>query len=71
MTPYRIWTNHLFTRRKSFFYVTDTEENIVFRDRWFWPCVEYLDTIDVEAYEIVPSNRQELHVKRVYARTKD
>lgn len=63
-----LYTNHLFTRRKTFFYVVDPEGEIRFRSRWFWPCVEWLDDEEIKEYLIMPANDQGRNVKSILAR---
>lgn len=50
-----VWTNVPITRRKSFYLVQAPNEEVVFRDRHFWPCVEYLRDNGIQAYEVRPS----------------
>ena len=50
-----IHTNVSITRRKSYFLVTDPQGQTVFRDRHFWPCVQWLDVEGVKSYIVVPS----------------
>lgn len=42
------------TKRKSFSTVTDPSGNHVFSSRRFWPCVAYLDAMEITDYEIRP-----------------
>ncbi len=55
MAGWTIWTNVSITRRKSYFLVCDPEENVCFRHRHFWPCVQWLDVEGIECYSIAPS----------------
>ena len=52
---YTIYCNVPITRRKSFYLVVNEHDVTVFKDRHFWPCIEYLRNEGVEAYEIRPS----------------
>lgn len=47
------------TRRKTFCYVTNPEGEVVFHARQFWPCVAFLDAIDVFAYIIRPDDEKD------------
>lgn len=47
-----IWTNVPITRRKTFHIITDSDGETIYRNRHFWPCVEFLDSIGVKAYLI-------------------
>ena len=58
-----IWTNVAITRRKSYFIVTDPEGRTVFRDRHFWPCVEWLFIEEIERYMVRASEQG--HADRV------
>lgn len=50
--PWVLWLNVPITRRKSFHIVTNDRGEVVFRNRHVWPCVEYLESQDVKAYEL-------------------
>lgn len=50
--PVIIWMNVQITRRKSFYVVTGTDGKTAYRNRHFWPCVEYLESQDVKRYEL-------------------
>jgi hypothetical protein len=60
MPKYVIWTNVSITRRKSFFMVADPSGEIIWRDRHFWPCADFLDNLGVEEYELRPSEQPHL-----------
>lgn len=55
MANWTIWTNVPITRRKSFYLVESPAGEIVWRDRHFWPCVEWLARESIEVYQIRPS----------------
>jgi hypothetical protein len=55
MARWTIHTNVSITRRKSYFLVTNPAGETVFRDRHFWPCVQWLDVEGVKSYIIIPS----------------
>lgn len=50
-----IWTNVSITRRKTYHLVTDPDGRTVWRDRHFWPCVEWLERAGICCYLIRPS----------------
>lgn len=60
-----IWTNVPITRRKSYYLVTDPDENVLFRHRHFWPCIDFLDAEGVTQYEIAPSEHSGPEVSRI------
>lgn len=51
---YTIHTNVPITRRKSYFLITNEANEVVFRDRHFWPCIHFLDAIDETEYLMLP-----------------
>lgn len=50
--PVVIWMNVSITRRKSFYVVTGADGKTAYRNRHFWPCVEYLECQGVRRYEL-------------------
>lgn len=44
------------TRRKTYCYVTDPSGEVRFAARRFWPCVAFLDEIEVDLYMIRPDD---------------
>lgn len=54
-SQWTIWCNHEITRRKTFFLVCDTDEEVRFRHRFLWPCVEFLDAQGIKRYVLRPS----------------
>ena len=56
--PWTIHANVQITRRKTFFLVTNPQGETVYRNRWLWPCIDWLDTMEVRAYIIRPGNEE-------------
>ena len=54
--PWAITTGCWRTRRKTYCYVTDPTGKVQFAARRFWPCVAFLDAIDVIEYIIRPDD---------------
>lgn len=50
--PVIVWANVSITRRKSFYVVTGADGETAYRNRHFWPCIEYLESQGIKAYEI-------------------
>ena len=42
------------TRRKTFCYVTNEKGEVLFQHRRLWPCVRWMDQMEIEAYIIRP-----------------
>lgn len=45
------------TRRKTFCYVTDDEGRVVFQSRQIWPCIGFLDAMEIDVYIIRPDEQ--------------
>lgn len=60
MAKWTIWTNVSITRRKSYHLVTSPDGETRYRDRHFWPCVEWLAAEGVDRYLIRPSEHDGL-----------
>lgn len=50
--PVTIWMNVSITRRKSFYVVTGADGETAYRNRHFWPCVEYLESQGIREYQL-------------------
>lgn len=50
--PIVIWMNVQITRRKSFYVVTGANGKTAYRNRHFWPCVEWLESQGIKQYEL-------------------
>lgn len=58
--PITIWMNVQITRRKSFYVVTGVDGKTAYRNRHFWPCVEWLECQGIKRYQLRASE----HPKR-------
>lgn len=54
--PWLITTGCWRTRRKTYCYVTDPQGEVRFAARRFWPCVAFLDAIEIDVYMIRPDD---------------
>lgn len=50
--PVTIWCNVPITRRKSFYVVTGADGKTAYRNRHFWPCIEWLESQGVKDYQL-------------------
>lgn len=57
--PWVITTGCWRTRRKTYCYVTDPSGEVRFAARRFWPCVAFLDEMEVVLYMIRPDEDAE------------
>lgn len=54
MNSWAIYTGCWLTARKTFCIVCDPSGEVQFRSRRFWPCVVFLDELEIREYIIVP-----------------
>lgn len=69
--PWTIWANCPITRRKSYYLVTDPSDDVVFRNRHLWPCVEFLRSTDVKVYRVLPGDFPGVDATPLWAREQE